>query len=1217
MVVGLRIRGRMRMVGAGRRVQLPKRDARRYLRYSNIGNVTSRRLDAVFLLSVLFCLAPQTIFGQEGAATQRRTLSEVQGTPVPAGEPQEPAILSAAVRERVDAAVELLADGNIVEALNRAESALNLPDGECYDVLRLIAECKARMGRTGEARVVAERAAAMRHGAADLHFLLGLLYEEQARRAQSAAADATASGRRDENWDRAIAHYRTATLAADRELNNARVTAAWYRLAECLNQVGDWPAAVEAYARFDETVFEDAVEHRGAPEVASILVENPLGALEKRVLLYEQLERMEEAAKVTRAAVEQWPDDAFVRRLHVRVLLRANLAKEAFSFVRDLLERMNPGDHAASGRPDGPLLLAIEAAQASGELERWVTEVSNDAADGIQIPLALEIARRLSAVGAHRDAIRVYRAIGRVRPDDPDVAWGLASSLRDNGGLREAIAALIEFVRRAAGSPAAVDALLGGARLNEWMVSFDATREALEMIEAAAKDPAADFAAYFVLGITAAAAEQHELADRLLAAGIAQRPDYVPLRLAASRAALARFDWESAKRFATEALQIDANSVSALYLKAEAHAGLDEIDAADTAFRQALQNASVLAGEPGADGGAAALASTIALSYARFQSQLADRPDHARDWQVKAQRYYQQAITLDARNAAAVEGLVDSYISAEKLEIARTQLARAEQGDLPEDVLRRLRTALRFTATRGSNEHIAELERQWRDHPTDHLTGLRLVMLLFARERYEEAENIMAAVRALRPQEDSVLGWSAQLAARRLRFADAARQIEILRTRYPNRPSVLLPLVETYLAEFRIEEARAELRRMLTLAWDESLQKRVRGLLIGSMDILGEYDEALELLEHWQSEFPGDETYRNRWYELMILAGRTSEAMEAATKYLEEAANDPMRQQWFVNVCIRAKAFRAAEERIRAWTSVDRPNFAVTEIILDLLIRDGRADEAYELAKGLRPESMDQDVQRREWLGKCDLAAGRLDDGVAEYDALLESTQGRRDPALRLRVQMEVCEALSKAGRYDEALARIDKELNALPMSEVSARLAYQQQKLAVLHASGKAEDYLRLLEQLHEAFPGRAILNNNLGYSLVDENRDIERGLRLIQRAVADEPLSAVYLDSLGWAYYKKGDFAAAHKYLSRAVRLREGRDGVIFDHLGDAAYRLGDTAAAREAWQKSLEIADSPESVTSEAERAKLHATIRAKLAALDRGQPVPVARIPTETP
>lgn len=1198
---------------------LPAMDARRYLRYTKNLIVAVSVFGVLALLSTLLRVAPRTAWGQEASVPpQRRTLAEVQGVPAPAGEPREPVAVSAAVRERIDAAAELLADGNVVEALNRAESALNLPDGECFDVLRLIAECKARLGRTGEARVVAERAAAMRHGSADVHFLLGLLYEEQARRTQAAATDPSFSTRRrDENWNLAVLHYRTATLAADRELSNARVTAAWYRLAECLNQLGDWPAAAEAYTRFDETVFEDAVEHRGAPEVASILAENPLGALEKRILLFEQLERPDDAVKVSRAAVEQWPDDGFVRRLHVRNLLRAGRAKEAFAFVRDVLERMNTGDQAAAGRPDGPLTLAIEAARAAGELERWVTEVANDAADGIQVPLALEIARRLAASGEHRDAIRIYRTIGRTHPEDPDVAWGLAASLRSDGGLRDAIAALIDFVRRSGGEAAAVDELFGGARLNDWMVSYDAARDALEMIETAARDSAADFATFYVLGITAAAAEQHELADRLLAAGIARRPDYLPLRLAAARAALARYDWENAKRLAAEALQIDATSASALYLKAEAHAGLDEIDPADAAFRQALQNATARTGEAGERRGAAALASTIALSYARFQSQLADRRDYARDWQVKAQRYFQQAITLDRRNAAAVEGLVDSYLSAEKLEIARAQLSRAEQSDIPEDVLRRMRTALRFAATRGSDEHIAELDRQWREFPTDHLTGLRLVTLLFARERYEESERVMAAVRALRPHEDGVLGWSAQLAARRLAFDEAAKYIELLRRRYPNRPSVLLPLVETYLAEFRIEEAREELRRMLTLAWDETLQKRVRGLLVGSMDIFGEYDQALELLEGWQNDFPTDETYRNRWYELMILAGRAAEAMEAATKYLEQAPNDPMRRQWFISVCIRAKAFRAAEERIREWATANRMDFAMAEVILDLLIRDGRADEAYDLVKGLRPESMDQDVQRREWLGKCDLAAGRLDDGIAEYDALLESMQGKRDTALRLRVQLDIGAALSKAGRHEDAIARLDKELSALPINEVGARLAYQQQKLAVLHDAGKTEEYLRLLEQMREQLPGQAMLNNNLGYLLVDENRDIDRGLRLIQRAVADEPLSAVYLDSLGWAYYKKGDFAAAHKYLSRASRLREGRDGVIFDHLGDAAYRLGDKAAAREAWHKALEIADGSESNISEAERAKLHASIRAKLAALDRGQPIPVASIPTETP
>ncbi|MBL8880364.1 MAG: tetratricopeptide repeat protein [Phycisphaerales bacterium] len=1128
--------------------------------------------------------------------------------------------LSATLRERIDAAKSSLREGNVIEALERAESALNLPGGECYDVLYLIAYCKQRLGRSGEARIVSERAASLRPGAADVHFLLGWLYEEQARRALSAtAAPATQpAAQRDDTWEKAIKHYRTATLAADRELDNPRVTASWYRLAECLAFVGDWPAAVEAYERFDEAVFEDSIEHRNAPEVAVALDDNPLGALEKRVSLLERLGRAADAAKVTRVAVEQWPDDAFVQRLHVRTLLSANRARDAFAFARKLLETEDETQaQRAETTPDGPLTLAIEAARASGELERWISEAANDASDGIQVGMALQLARRLGAIGANADAIRLYRVVANARIGDADAAWGLASALRASGGVREAIASLIEFTRRCAAMPDLQDDLLGEARLSEWMVSFSAAREALSLIEEEARNPGADFATYYVLGITASAAEEHELADRLLAAGVEKRPDFLPLRLAAARTALGAYDWPRAKQLAAEALRVQPSSACAHLLNAQALAGLDEIEAADAAFKQAIQIASGRAGTAGQVRSAGHQASSVALLFAKFQGQLSDREEHYRDWQVKSQRYYQQAISFDPFNAEAVEGLIDSYISAGKLEIAKSQLARAERGDLPEDVLRRLRTSLRFATSLGTDEHLSELDRQWRDHPTDYATGFKLVAVLFTRERYDEASRALERIRLIRPLDDGVLGWSARLAARQLNYDQAVANIQALRNRYPNRPSVILPLVESYLADFRVEEARSELRRALELPWDKALHQRVRSLLLGSLDIFGDYEAGLELLAKWRAESPNDAMLRDQWVQMLVHAGRGKEAVQEATEFLDQLPNDPQRRVWFLAVCRMAKAYRTAAERLNSFLEGGKPDFATAGELIDLMCDDGRGAEAYELAKGLQPANLDQDALRREWMAKCDLAAGRLDDGVAEFDALLETAIGRRNGELRIRVQAAIAEGLAKAGRYDDALARLDKELTSIPIGEAQVRLALQQQRLAVLHDSGKSDQYIQLLEQLREAYPNTALLNNNLGYTLVDENRDVERAVRLIQRAVAEEPLSAVYLDSLGWAHYKRGDFASARKYLSRAARLRDGRDGVIFDHLGDACYRLGDKLAAREAWTRAGELADAPESSMKDGERHKLHAALRQKLAALDQSQPAPVAKLPTEAP
>jgi Flp pilus assembly protein TadD len=67
--------------------------------------------------------------------------------------------------------------------------------------------------------------------------------------------------------------------------------------------------------------------------------------------------------------------------------------------------------------------------------------------------------------------------------------------------------------------------------------------------------------------------------------------------------------------------------------------------------------------------------------------------------------------------------------------------------------------------------------------------------------------------------------------------------------------------------------------------------------------------------------------------------------------------------------------------------------------------------------------------------------------------------------------------------------------------------------------------------------------------------------------------PDEGAYLDTLGWVYYRQGEYGKALKCLRKAARAMPD-DPVIHDHLGDALYALGEPGEARRYWQKSLEL-------------------------------------------
>jgi Flp pilus assembly protein TadD len=103
------------------------------------------------------------------------------------------------------------------------------------------------------------------------------------------------------------------------------------------------------------------------------------------------------------------------------------------------------------------------------------------------------------------------------------------------------------------------------------------------------------------------------------------------------------------------------------------------------------------------------------------------------------------------------------------------------------------------------------------------------------------------------------------------------------------------------------------------------------------------------------------------------------------------------------------------------------------------------------------------------------------------------------------------------------------------------------------------------------ELSPDQPEALNFLGYGWIDRGVHLDEGLALIQRAAELRPQSGHIIDSLGWAYFRVGDFERALEFLDRAVEL-EPADATLNDHLGDVYWRLGRRVEARYQWNRAL---------------------------------------------
>ena len=197
----------------------------------------------------------------------------------------------------------------------------------------------------------------------------------------------------------------------------------------------------------------------------------------------------------------------------------------------------------------------------------------------------------------------------------------------------------------------------------------------------------------------------------------------------------------------------------------------------------------------------------------------------------------------------------------------------------------------------------------------------------------------------------------------------------------------------------------------------------------------------------------------------------------------------------------------------------------------------------------------------------------RPDEAKALLDRLLE-----KDPN-DLRVLDAVGTILRGRKRYEEAIDYYTRAIAQIKKPE--------KRHWVYWYARGTSYERIKKwpqaeadLKKAARLSPDQPLVLNYLGYSWIDQNRNLKEGLKLIEKAVALKPDDGYIVDSLGWAHYRLGNYDEAVRFLERAVELRP-EDPVLNDHLGDALWRVDRKREARFQWQHALTLNPEPEEV------------------------------------
>lgn len=231
--------------------------------------------------------------------------------------------------------------------------------------------------------------------------------------------------------------------------------------------------------------------------------------------------------------------------------------------------------------------------------------------------------------------------------------------------------------------------------------------------------------------------------------------------------------------------------------------------------------------------------------------------------------------------------------------------------------------------------------------------------------------------------------------------------------------------------------------------------------------------------------------------------------------------------------------------------------------LVSAYIRTDRHDEAEELLSSILESDADN-YEARIFLAQVYGAQGEAAAAEAALKAAAEANASRSEAyELLYRYYM-------RNDQQEEAAALLKEGLEKEPESA-----ALRFFKADMLLSQGAREEAFALYSELIEERPNDKIIANNfvsLSNELHEDAQSAERALEVARILEGED--HPYYQDTVGWAYYRAGQYDRALEYLVKAAQGADDNPEILY-HLGAAQLAAGDPQAGRATLERALEAA------------------------------------------
>lgn len=585
------------------------------------------------------------------------------------------------------------------------------------------------------------------------------------------------------------------------------------------------------------------------------------------------------------------------------------------------------------------------------------------------------------------------------------------------------------------------------------------------------------------------------------------------------------------------------------------------------------------------------------------------------DYANRAIDEYKMALNDDPTSAYLNSHLADLYLATGHIREA-IEAAQDEIKKNPNDLEAHRLLAEVYLRSLGNNEQsdiagqmmklaIGEYEKIVQLAPKSLDDHLMLARLYAADHENAKAEQQLAAAEQINPGSEETA-----LIANRFYTdtGDTQKAIDVLKSLPPHDQTARTEyqLGMTYDQLKDPKDAVVAFRQALNLEPDNlDVEKALAQDLVAT----GQTQDALKA---WQDVAAGDPTDADAWGQIAQIdqaANQFAPALAAIRKardldsgnleyQFQEATIDDALGHLDDAAKVYSQLVAATEHASGVYSDREKGNYA---LVLDRLAQvyreQGRPDQAIaayqkkaSLGGDYEEAAFDQEVETWREAHQYDKAVSTAQEAVQKQPKSLDA-------------KLTLARQLADTGHADQGIAMAKDLLAANPKElEVYYQLAQIYSDLRkwkdagdVLDAAAKQaekkddqmmvdferammEDRARHYDAAEADFqkvlamdPDNALTLNNYGFMLADRGVDLDQALSMIQKAVKLEPTNYAYLDSLGWTYYRLGQYAQAQDNLERAIS-RDGNDPTVHEHLGDVYEKTGRLKDAAAQWELSL---------------------------------------------